>query len=328
MPAFPELVPGLKLACEWLTDVAQVRADDDLPPAARKHALRCWAGSFRGNYTAWNRTWSFTGPTWHAGQAVKALLLARQATGLDTLDAALRGGRFLLANTVTAGPDAGLMLGFEDRPDKLNTSAILEALDAGFAIAAAPGVAEWLGKPEARAVVTELHEFVTKEFGLDRQVCLMPQSRGGLLCYNWAAEHPDLVRCIGGIYPVLDMMTYPAGPHGPKVAPDTYGMSIEEFARQLPQHNPIERLAPLAEKKIPIFHIHGDKDSPVPAKRNSLEAQERYRALGGEMEVEIVPGIGHKECPEIFHSQRLLDFFLKHGLSPERKVAGAPEGAL
>lgn len=72
-------------------------------------------------------------------------------------------------------------------------------LDAGFAIAAAPGVAEWLGKPEARTVVSELYAFLTTEFGLDRQVCMMPQSRGGLLCYNWAAENPEKVRCIGGI---------------------------------------------------------------------------------------------------------------------------------
>lgn len=40
----------------------------------------------------------------------------------------------------------------------------------------------------------------------------------------------------------------------------------------------------------------------------------RYRALGGEMEVEIVPGKGHEECPEIFHSQRMVDFFIKHGV--------------
>ena len=84
---------------------------------------------------------------------------------------------------------------------------------------------------------------------------------------------------------------------------------------QFPQHNPLERLAPLAEKKIPILHITGDKDGAVPAEKNTLELQRRYRALGGEMEVEMVPGKGHQECPEIFHSQRLVDFFLKHGLA-------------
>lgn len=186
-------------------------------------------------------------------------------------------------------------------------------LDAGFAVAAAPGVAEWLGKPEARQVVTELYDLATKEFGLDHQVCLMPQSRGGLLCYNWAAENPDKVRCIGGIYPVGNITVFSWG-NSLAGTSKTYGLSEEEMKAQFPRHNPIERLTPIAEKKIPIFHITGDKDGAVPAERNSLEIQRRYRALGGEMEVEMVPGKGHEECPEIFHSQKLVDFFLKHGL--------------
>jgi hypothetical protein len=38
------------------------------------------------------------------------------------------------------------------------------------------------------------------------------------------------------------------------------------------------------------------------------------KSVYGEMEVEIVPGKGHEECPEIFHSQKMVDFILKHGL--------------
>jgi len=186
-------------------------------------------------------------------------------------------------------------------------------LDAGFAIAAAPGVAEWFGKPDARAVITELYDMTTKAFALDQQVCLMPQSRGGLLLYNWAAQNPEKVRCIGGIYPVGDISVFSWG-NSLAATSKAYGLTEEEMKAQFAQHNPIDRLAPIAGKKIPIIHIHGDKDGAVPAKRNSLEVQKRYRALGGEMEVEIVPGKGHDECPEIFHSQRLVDFFLKYGL--------------
>lgn len=186
-------------------------------------------------------------------------------------------------------------------------------LDNGFAIAGVPGVAEWMGKPEARAVVTELYDRLTKEFGLDKQVCLMPQSRGGLLCYNWAAENPEKVRCIGGIYPVGDITLFTWG-NGLAGTSKTYGLSEEEMQAQFPRHNPVERLAPLADKKIAILHVTGDKDGAVPAEKNSLEIQRRYRALGGEMEVDVIPGKGHQECPEIFHSQKLVDFFIKHGL--------------
>lgn len=49
-------------------------------------------------------------------------------------------------------------------------------LDAGFAVAAAHGVAEWFRKPAARQAVTELYELATTLFALDHQVCLMPRS--------------------------------------------------------------------------------------------------------------------------------------------------------
>jgi hypothetical protein len=43
--------------------------------------------------------------------------------------------------------------------------------------------------------------------------------------------------------------------------------------------------------------------------------------LGGEMEVEMVPGKGHEECPEILHSQRMVDFFIKHGVQIKEQDA-------
>lgn len=194
-------------------------------------------------------------------------------------------------------------------------------LDAGFAIAAVPSVGYWMGKPEARAAVSELYDIVTATFGFDKQVCLMPQSKGGLLCYNWAADNPEKVRCIGGIYPATDILSWPGGGRAENAlskyaAYDSRAKdkTVEEFLQMLPDFNPIDRLAPLADHHIPIFHVHGAMDGAVPLRRNSLDLQERYQALGGEMEVDVVPGKGHEECPEIFHSQRLVDFFLEHGL--------------
>jgi hypothetical protein len=194
------------------------------------------------------------------------------AMGVGKLGLTLPSGQGAYLILPTKAPPEGKRPWVLYAPQEMGDTWIWQRLlDAGFAIAGAPGVAEWLGKPEARAVVSELYDRLTKEFGLDKQVCLMPQSRGGLLCYNWAAEHPDLVRCIGGIYPVLDMMSYPAGPHGPEAAPKVYGMTREEFERRLSEYNPVERLAPLAKHRVSILHVHGDKDGPVPAKANSLE---------------------------------------------------------
>ena len=42
---------------------------------------------------------------------------------------------------------------------------------------------------------------------------------------------------------------------------------------------------------------------------------ERYKALGGEMELIVVPGKGHQNDPTFFESEPMLQFLLKHGLS-------------
>lgn len=53
------------------------------------------------------------------------------------------------------------------------------------------------------------YQHVAKEYGLSPKVCLLPQSRGGLMWYNWAVENPEKVACTGGIYPVGDLTSDP-----------------------------------------------------------------------------------------------------------------------
>jgi predicted esterase len=91
--------------------------------------------------------------------------------------------------------------------------------------------------------------------------------------------------------------------------------------KALAEHNPIERLEPLAKAKIPILHLHGNADTLVPLERNSAELARRYRRLGGEMELVVIEGKGHQVCPEFFESKRLLEFFLTRGILVTRPGA-------
>ena len=90
---------------------------------------------------------------------------------------------------------------------------------------------------------------------------------------------PRLVACIAGIYPACNLRSYP----GLDKACGAYGLTTAQLEAQLPRHNPIDRLAPLARAGVPIFHIHGDVDGLVPLEDNSGELARRYRELGGEM---------------------------------------------
>ncbi|NLX05524.1 MAG: alpha/beta hydrolase [Phycisphaerae bacterium] len=183
-----------------------------------------------------------------------------------------------------------------------------QLLDAGFAICGVD-VGESFGSPAGRAAYTELWRIVTTELRLDRQACLLPQSRGGLMLYNWAAENPDKVRCVGGIYTVCNLRSYP----GLDNACGAYGLTAAQLESQLAEHNPIDRLAPLAAAGIPILHLHGDMDTVVPLEHNSAELIRRYQALSGPGELIVVPSKGHEVCPEFFHRPELVEFFVRCG---------------
>ena len=181
-------------------------------------------------------------------------------------------------------------------------------LEHGVAIAGVD-VGETMANPSARAQFWRFYQEIRTRFPLDANACLLAQSRGGLNQYSFAAAHPLAVRCIVGIYPVLDLRSYP----GLAKAAVAYGYDrAEDLAAHLPDLNPINLLAPIARARIPILHLHGDRDTLVPIGPNSAAAAENYRALGGEMTLIIVPGKGHQEVPEFFESTELLDFFLRH----------------
>ena len=160
--------------------------------------------------------------------------------------------------------------------------------------------------------------------------CMSTWSRNGALPkrpVSWAgvgvgscstagqAENPDKVRCITGIYPVCNIASYP----GLKRACGAYGLTVEEFKAELTKHNPIDRLAPLAKAKVPIFHIHGDNDSTVPLDKNSAIIKERYDMLDGAMMLEVVKGQGHNMWAGWFQSQNLVDFVIKHATKSNLK---------
>lgn len=121
------------------------------------------------------------------------------------------------------------------------------------------------------------------------------------------------MHCIGCIYPVCDLTACTWGVSFANMS-KIYARSEADMTAPLPRNNPVEQLASLTAHKIPIFHLTGDKNTAVPMEKHSLELQKRYRALGGEMEVQIIPGKGHAVIPEYFQSQRMLDFILKYGL--------------
>ena len=180
----------------------------------------------------------------------------------------------------------------------------------GIAIAGVD-VGESHGSPNGRAVYHALYRELTSSRGFATKCVLLARSRGGLMLYNWAVEHPDCVAGVAGIYPVCNIETYP----GIEKAAPAYEMTAKQLRASLTNHNPLDRLAPLARAKVPIRHIHGDQDKVVPLEKNSAILASKYRKLGGQVEIEVVKGQGHNMWDGWFQSEKLTNFIIERALS-------------
>lgn len=183
-------------------------------------------------------------------------------------------------------------------------------LDAGFAIGGVDVDESW-GNPPGRAGFTRFYRYAVSEQGLSRRACMLAQTRGALMVFNWAAENPKCVQCIGAIYPLLKITL------GPFFARQ-YGMTEEELEKNFKDNNPLDRLEPLAAEKVPILTLHGGEDRLVPPDANSGELERRYKKLGGPIRFIVRRTARHEVSVEFFESDELLHFFLS-------QVPGAPK---
>jgi hypothetical protein len=174
---------------------------------------------------------------------------------------------------------------------------------AGIAIAGID-VGESYGSPGGRALYMAFYKTLTTNRGFSSKPVMLARSRGGLMALSWAVENADKVAGFAGIYPVCNVASYP----GVAKASGAYGMTAEELATRLAEHNPIDRLAALAKAGVPLFAIHGDSDTVVPLEANSGEMKKRYEALCGKMRLIVPPGQGHNMWEGFFRCQELVDF--------------------
>lgn len=192
-------------------------------------------------------------------------------------------------------------------------------IDAGVAVAGID-VGEAYGSPKGRELFTALHMELTTRRGFAARPCMLGRSRGGLWVTSWAAENPDKIAGLAGIYPVFDLRSYPGLP---RAAP-AYGLTMKELEAKLADLNPIERVGVLAKARVPAFLIHGDDDKVVPLKENSAEFMTRYRAEGAEGAVKLIvaKGQGHNYWEGFFRCQDLVDFVItraRDGMKSQRR---------
>ena len=179
-------------------------------------------------------------------------------------------------------------------------------------------VSDMYGAPSAIDLMEQFHQHVMKEFGLAKRAVLEGFSRGGLYAVNFAATHPDQTAALYLDAPVLDIRSWPGGKGAAKgdarcwaQALELYGLT-EETAREF-KGNPLDRLEPIALARIPILCVVGDADKVVPLAENTAILEQRYKALGGKIEVIVKPGVDHHPH-SLKDPQPIVDFILANAL--------------
>jgi len=197
-------------------------------------------------------------------------------------------------------------------------------IEAGFAVVGTDVGESW-GNPDGRVGFTHFYQHVVKEFGLAPKANFLAEGRGMLMVLNWAVENPDKVQAIGAIYPAC------------RISPSMFFGRVYRLtgtmddkaneaalAEQFKQHNPLDRLAPLAEAKVPMLLLHGIEDKVVPPIDHSGELALRYRKLGGTARFILKRNERHEPSDMFFKAPELLRFFVKQ-LPPVEADAPAPD---
>ena len=177
-------------------------------------------------------------------------------------------------------------------------------------------VGNTFGSPAAVAQLAAFHDELVRR-GLGPKPALVGISRGGLYAHRYASEHPDHVAVIYGDAGVCDFKSWPGGKGKGKGSPGdwkaclaAYGFA-DEAAALAYQGNPIDTLAPLAKAGVALIHVVGDADDVVPPAENAAIVEQRYRALGGTIEVIHKPTCGHHPHG-LDDPQPVVDFILRH----------------
>jgi pimeloyl-ACP methyl ester carboxylesterase len=180
------------------------------------------------------------------------------------------------------------------------------------------GVPDLFGSPEAVRRWETFYDVLVNRHQLNKKPALIGLSRGALYSMAWAAAHPDRTLAVYLDNGVCDLKSWPggkakglgAGPGSPQEWEKmlrAYGFQDDRQAIAAPV-NPVDRLRPLAEAKIPILLVYGDRDRGVPHLENSEVVYERYKALGGPVERVVKPGADHH--PHGLDDPRpIVDFF-------------------
>jgi pimeloyl-ACP methyl ester carboxylesterase len=168
-------------------------------------------------------------------------------------------------------------------------------------------IGESYGSPAGADQFQKLYSQMVAK-GFSPKPALLARSRGALMHFAWATRHSASVAAIGGIYPVLNLESFP----GLAAAAAAYGMTAEDLRRDIAKFSPFYTAEVLVNAHTPIYIVHGTADSLVPLADNAQLLIQRYpKAVSAHsIIVDPIAGEGHNISPKFFENRTLARFLI------------------
>ncbi|MGN1265143.1 MAG: alpha/beta fold hydrolase, partial [Muribaculaceae bacterium] len=167
------------------------------------------------------------------------------------------------------------------------------------------------GSPRAINLGNEFYNVMCNYYHMSPKVTLEGFSRGGLFAFNWAARNPDKVACIYVDAPVCNIFSWPSRRNAQLWNDFLTEWGISDQEANNFKGNPIDNLKPIVQAGIPIISVCGDNDKVVPFADNMKVVAERYRNLGGPVEVIVKPGCDHHPH-SLDNPEPVVDFIVRN----------------
>lgn len=167
------------------------------------------------------------------------------------------------------------------------------------------------GSPRAVQLGTEFYNAMCSNHHLSPKVTLEGFSRGGMFAFNWAAQNPEKVACIYVDAPVCNIFSWPGRKDAQLWNDFLTEWQITDQEADNFKGNPIDHLQPIADAGIPIIAVCGDSDKVVPFAENMSIVAERYRSLGGLVELIVKPGCDHHPH-SLDNPEPVVDFIVRN----------------
>jgi pimeloyl-ACP methyl ester carboxylesterase len=201
-------------------------------------------------------------------------------------------------------------------------------LERGFHVAYCD-VADLWGNKEAIRRWDDFYQYLTSKHGFSRRPALEGMSRGGLIIYHWAIQHPDQVSCIYGDAPALGIRPYVreiTKDDDPALDKLRGWMKAHELSlaeAKSTNFDALARLDSLAMAGVPVIHVCGDADESVPFEEHTAEFARRYKKLGGPIKVIVKKG-GKHHPHSLKDPTPIVDFVVHHQMWVDKRLTHGP----